>query len=99
MSCASRLRAPLVIEDVHWADETTVDTLRFLVRRIAQLPVILLLTYRDDELSRNHSLAQLLGDASHAEQVHRLSPKRLTGPPYASSLPAARWTLTRSSPE
>jgi predicted ATPase len=51
MSCASRLRAPLVIEDVHWADETTVNTLRFLVRRIAQLPVILLLTYRDDELS------------------------------------------------
>ena len=41
----------LVIEDVHWADEATVDTLRFLVRRIGQLPVVLLLTYRDDELS------------------------------------------------
>ena len=42
----------LVVEDVHWADEATLDTLRFLVRRIAQLPVVLLLTYRDDELSR-----------------------------------------------
>ena len=31
----------LVVEDVHWADEATVDTLRFLVRRIAQLPVLL----------------------------------------------------------
>ena len=40
----------LVVEDVHWADEATLDTLRFLVRRIAQLPVVLLLTYRDDEL-------------------------------------------------
>ena len=70
----------LVVEDVHWADEATVDTLRFLVRRIAQLPVVLLLTYRDDELSRDHPLTQLLGDASHSEQVHRLSPRRLSEP-------------------
>jgi len=80
----AELRQPppsaLVIEDVHWADEATVDTLRFLVRRIAQLPVVLLLTYRDDELSRDQPLTQLLGDASHAEQVHHLSPQRLTGP-------------------
>ena len=46
----------LVVEDVHWADEATVDTLRFLIRRIVQLPVVLLLTYRDDELSRDHPL-------------------------------------------
>ena len=70
----------LVIEDVHWADEATVDTLRFLVRRIAQLPVVLLLTYRDDEITRDHALTQLLGDASHAEQVRHLSPQRLTEP-------------------
>jgi predicted ATPase len=71
----------LVIEDVHWADEATVDTLRFLVRRIAQLPVVLLLTYRDDEITRDHALTQLLGDASHAEHVRHLSPQRLTEPP------------------
>ena len=70
----------LVVEDVHWADEATIDTLRFLVRRIAQLPVVLLLTYRDDELSRDHPLTQLLGDASHANQVHHLSPQRLSEP-------------------
>jgi DNA-binding CsgD family transcriptional regulator/tetratricopeptide (TPR) repeat protein len=70
----------LVIEDVHWADEATVDTLRFLVRRIGQLPVVLLLTYRDDELSRDHPLTQLLGDASHADHVHHLSPQRLSEP-------------------
>jgi hypothetical protein len=70
----------LVVEDVHWADEATLDTLRFLVRRIAQLPVVLLLTYRDDELWRNHPLTQLLGDASHAHQVHHLSPQRLSEP-------------------
>jgi DNA-binding CsgD family transcriptional regulator/tetratricopeptide (TPR) repeat protein len=70
----------LVIEDVHWADEATIDTLRFLVRRIAQLPVVLLLTYRDDELSRDHRLTQLLGDASHGDHVYRLSPQRLSEP-------------------
>jgi DNA-binding CsgD family transcriptional regulator/tetratricopeptide (TPR) repeat protein len=70
----------LVVEDVHWADEATVDTLRFLVRRIGRLPVVLLLTYRDDELSRDHPLTQLLGDASHAEQVRHLSPRRLSEP-------------------
>ncbi|HEX3245905.1 MAG TPA: AAA family ATPase [Chloroflexota bacterium] len=70
----------LVVEDVHWADEATVDTLRFLVRRIGSLPGVLLLTYRDDELSRDHPLTQLLGDASHADQVHHLSPQRLSEP-------------------
>ena len=70
----------LVVEDVHWADEATVDTLRFLVRRIGRLPVVLLLSYRDDELSSDHPLTQLLGDASHADQVHHLSPQRLSEP-------------------
>lgn len=74
----------LVVEDVHWADEATIDTLRFLVRRIAMLPIVLLLTYRDDELSRDHPLTQLLGDASHAEQVRHLSPQRLSEPAVRS---------------
>ena len=80
----------LVIEDIHWADEATVDTVRFLVRRIAQLPVLLLLTYRDDELSRDHSLTQLLGDASHAEQVHHLSPRRLSEPAVSALVAGSR---------
>ncbi len=88
----------LVVEDVHWADEATVDTLRFLVRRIAQLPVVLLLTYRDDELSRDHPLTQLLGDASHANQVHHLSPQRLSEPAVRTLVAAAHSTLKRSTP-
>ena len=51
----------LVVEDVHWADEATLDVLKFLVRRISALPVLLVLTYRDDELTRDHPLQQLLG--------------------------------------
>jgi len=46
----------LVIEDVHWADDATLDALRYLIRRIGNLPAVLVLTYRDDELSREHAL-------------------------------------------
>ena len=52
----------VVIEDVHWADEATLDLIKFLGRRVAPLPVLLLLTYRDDELGRDHPLRVVLGD-------------------------------------
>ena len=68
----------LAIEDVHWADEATLDVLRYLVRRAAQLPLVLVLTYRDDELGTDHPLRQLLGVASRAGRVRRLRLARLT---------------------
>jgi len=68
----------LVVEDVHWADDATLDVLRYLVRRIAGLPAVLVLTYRDDELDRDHPLRQLLGQASSTERVHHLPLKRLS---------------------
>ena len=37
----------LVVEDLHWADEATLDLVRFLARRIATLPLLLVLSYRD----------------------------------------------------
>ena len=39
-----------VIEDAHWADGATLDLLRFLARRIASLPVLLVVSYREDEV-------------------------------------------------
>ena len=38
----------LVVEDAHWADEATLDVLRFLARRIDDLPAVVVLTYRDE---------------------------------------------------
>jgi DNA-binding CsgD family transcriptional regulator len=57
-------RAPTiaVFEDVHWADEATLDLLRFLGRRIARTTALLILTYRDDELGSSHPVRALLGD-------------------------------------
>jgi DNA-binding CsgD family transcriptional regulator/tetratricopeptide (TPR) repeat protein len=68
----------LAVEDVHWADEATLDVLRYLVRRIAGLPAVLLLTYRDDEVDRTHPLRHLLGLAARVERVHRLPLARLS---------------------
>ena len=70
--------AVLVIEDIHWADDATLDVLRYLIRRIAALPAALVLTYRDDELGREHALHGLLGQVSRSEQVRRLPLRRLS---------------------
>jgi DNA-binding CsgD family transcriptional regulator len=51
----------LVVEDVHWADDATLDVLRYLVRRVDTLPAVLVLTVRDDEIAANQQLLQLLG--------------------------------------
>src|SRR6266571_652258 len=40
----------VVFEDVHWADEATLDLIKFLGRRVLDLPVLFLVTYRDSEL-------------------------------------------------
>ena len=51
----------LVVEDVHWADEATLDVIRLVGRRVAGVPVLLVLSYREDELDRSHPLRIVLG--------------------------------------
>ncbi|GIE33170.1 LuxR family transcriptional regulator [Actinoplanes italicus] len=67
----------LVVEDLHWADEATLDVLRYLVRRIAGLPVTLVGTYRDDEIGTGHPLRGLLGLAA-STPMRRLPLARLS---------------------
>jgi DNA-binding CsgD family transcriptional regulator/tetratricopeptide (TPR) repeat protein len=67
-----------VVEDGHWADEATLDVLRFLVRRIASLPAALLLTYRDVGRARDDPLQQLLGLAAGTPRLRRLAPAPLS---------------------
>src|SRR5215471_3934100 len=54
-----------VVEDVHWADEATLDLLKFLGRRISRIKSMLIITYRDDEVSPDHPLRLVLGDLPH----------------------------------
>ncbi|MEJ2861193.1 AAA family ATPase [Actinomycetospora flava] len=51
----------LVVEDVHWADEATLDVLAVAARRVARLPAVLVLSYRDDEVDPGSQLQRLLG--------------------------------------
>lgn len=52
----------VVFEDVHWADEATLDLLCFAGRRVQSTNALLILTFRDDELSESHPLRRTLGD-------------------------------------
>src|SRR5687768_4596496 len=52
----------VVFEDVHWADEATLDLIKYLGRRIGETRTLLVLTYRDDELSARHPLRLVLGE-------------------------------------
>ncbi len=62
----------LVIEDVHWADEATLDLLKYLGRRIRQTVSMMILTYRDDEIGADHPLRILLGDLASSHALHRI---------------------------
>jgi DNA-binding CsgD family transcriptional regulator len=52
----------VIFEDVHWADEATLDLIKFLGRRLQRLPVMLVISYRDDEVSVHHPLRSVIGD-------------------------------------
>jgi DNA-binding CsgD family transcriptional regulator len=63
----------VAIEDVHWADESTLDLLRFLGRRVRDVPVLLICTYRDDELAADHPLRLVLGELASSRSVRRVN--------------------------
>ena len=67
------LLSVVVIEDVHWADEATVDLLRFLGRRIRDASVLLVATYRDDELVAGDPLRVALGDLATQRSTRRIN--------------------------
>jgi hypothetical protein len=67
----------LILEDVHWADEATLDVVRFLGRRIGRLPAVLVLTYRPDELEPDHPLHSVLGGFPSGT-VRRVHPRPLS---------------------
>jgi DNA-binding CsgD family transcriptional regulator/tetratricopeptide (TPR) repeat protein len=69
-----RTRGPtiLVLEDLHGADEATLDVLRLLARRVEAVPALVLASYRDDELDRAHPLRLVLGELATGERIGRL---------------------------
>ena len=63
----------MIVEDIHWADESTRHLLRFLARALTDASVMIIATYRSDELTCRHPLASvprrgrpLLRDRTHS---------------------------------
>jgi len=63
----------LIAEDAHWADEASLNLLRFIGRRIDDLSTLLVVSYRDDELGPHHPLRIVIGDLASAPGVRRIS--------------------------
>jgi DNA-binding CsgD family transcriptional regulator/tetratricopeptide (TPR) repeat protein len=63
----------VVLEDIHWADEATLDVIRVVGRRAEQVPVLLVMSYRDDQLGRRHPLRVVLGDLPGDGLVNRVA--------------------------
>lgn len=71
------LRSPsrprlVIIEDLHWSDEATLDLVRYLGRRLEGFRASLVLTYRDDEVGAGHAVRRLLGDLAKVPNVRRV---------------------------
>ena len=63
----------VVLEDLHWADEATLDVLRLTARRLAGVGALILLTYRNDELGRWDPLRVLIGELGASQTIVRMS--------------------------
>jgi DNA-binding CsgD family transcriptional regulator len=65
----SKQRDPFIIvfEDIHWADEATLDFIKFFARRISQLPCLFLLTYREEETNARSGIRNVLGQLSPSD--------------------------------
>ena len=68
----------LVLEDLHWADEATLDVVRLLGRRMDAFPALVVATYRDDELDDAHPLRVVLGELVRAPRVDAIDLPRLS---------------------
>ena len=71
-------RSVVVVEDAHWADEATLDLLLFVGRRISDREALVIVTYRSEEVGRDHPLRRVLGDLATAPSVRRLQVPALT---------------------
>ncbi|MEU5692718.1 AAA family ATPase [Actinosynnema sp. NPDC020468] len=69
----------LVVEDAHWADRSSRDLLDFLVRNQKAVPgLVVIVTYRSDELLRAHPVRPLLAELSRVPRVRRFELERLS---------------------
>ncbi|MGI8627508.1 MAG: helix-turn-helix transcriptional regulator [Geodermatophilaceae bacterium] len=80
----------LVIEDLHWADQSTRDLLRFLISRFTDQRLVIIGSYRTDDLHRRHPLRPWLAELARVDVVDRLVLNPLADPDVAALVRANR---------
>jgi DNA-binding SARP family transcriptional activator len=68
----------LVLDDLHWADESSQELLAYLVRHLQDEPILLVGTCREEELTANAHLRTLINDLRREQRIDTLSLKPLT---------------------
>ena len=68
----------LVVEDIHWADPSTLDLLGYLAQGLAETPIVLAATFRSDELHRRHPLQPFLGEVQRLRSTDRIDLRRFS---------------------
>jgi DNA-binding CsgD family transcriptional regulator len=85
----------LVLEDLHWSDQSSQELLAYLARAVERDPILILATYRGDELHRRHPLTHLVAQLTRERRYHEVRVAALSREELASMLEA---TLERALP-
>lgn len=68
----------IFLDDLHWADNATLELLPLLTDRFHQHPLLILATYRNDELPRGHRLRWLRNELRRRRRLHEITLDSLT---------------------
>ena len=86
---ASRSRPIIVVlDDLHWADASSLDLLRFVAQQLAETRIVLVGTYRDAELGQTHSVSTVLAEIAAADRARTLTLHGLDEPGVAELIEA-----------
>lgn len=76
-AAADRAPQVLIVEDIHWADDSTLAMLSFLLRSLARGRILLVISCRTDDIRRGDAVSGFIGEASRARLLERVALKRL----------------------
>jgi len=85
----------LLLEDLHWSDQSSQELLAYLARAVERDPILILASYRGDELHRRHPLTHLVAQLTRERRYHEVRLAALSREDLAQMLEA---TLERALP-
>ena len=76
-AAAAKVPQILVIEDLHWVDDSTLAMLLYLLRTLQEGRVLLLITCRTDDVRRGDAVSRFIAETTRARVIERLTLERL----------------------